>query len=125
MIVVGSVPDVRPYIDEAAVALAPLLIGGGTRLKILEAFAMRKAVVATSLGCEGLRVSNGRELIIADEPEQLVTEIVRLLQDAPARQALGSAGRMRVEAEYSWEEVGRRLLLAVEKLVPMGEGTPG
>jgi polysaccharide biosynthesis protein PslH len=108
--VTGSVPDVRPYLEEAALAIAPLLIGGGTRLKILEALAMQKAVVSTSLGCEGLHVESGRELVIANEPEDLAAAIVRLLQDAASRETLAVAGRKLVEAEYSWEEAGRRLL---------------
>src|SRR5206468_2859821 len=64
--VVGSVPDVKPYLAAATVAIAPLLIGSGTRLKILEAFAMGKAVVSTSLGCEGLACVSGRDLMVAD-----------------------------------------------------------
>ena len=116
--VTGSVPDVRPYLEEAAVAIAPLLIGSGTRLKILEAFAMQKAVVSTRLGCEGLHVEQGRELVIADEPEHFAEEVIRLLQDAAARKALGAAGRDLVEMEYSWDGVARRFLQALEMFQP-------
>lgn len=114
--VTGSVADVRPHLDEAAVAIAPLLIGSGTRLKILEAFAMQKAVVSTSLGCEGLNVKNGRELFIEDKPEKFAAAVVSLMQDAALRQSLGRAGRKLVETTYSWEESSRRLLRALDEL---------
>ena len=91
--VTGTVPDVRPYLAAATVAIAPLRIGGGTRLKILEAFAMSKAVVSTSLGCEGLDVIPGKHLIVADQPEAFAQCVVDLLQDKDKRAALGSAGR--------------------------------
>jgi sugar transferase (PEP-CTERM/EpsH1 system associated) len=112
--VTGSVPDVRPYLEEAQVAIAPLLIGSGTRLKILEAFAMRKPMVSTALGCEGLNVQDGRELVIADGPENFANAVVKLLRDAPGRQLLGACGRKLVEDEYSWIECGRRLVQALE-----------
>lgn len=111
--VTGSVPDVRPYIEKASLAIAPLRIGSGTRLKILEAFAMQKAVVSTSLGCEGLQVKDGRELVIADEAKHFAAAVIRLLQHAEARGVLGVAGRRLVEAEYSWDVVGRRLREAI------------
>jgi polysaccharide biosynthesis protein PslH len=114
--VTGSVVDVRPYLAQAAVAIAPILIASGTRLKILEAFAMRKAVVSTALGCEGLAVEGGKHLLVRDEPEGLVQAIVGLLSSPQQRQALGAAGRALVEAEYSWERCGRRLLQVLEKV---------
>lgn len=114
--VTGSVVDVRPYLAQAAVAIAPLLIGGGTRLKILEAFAMGKAVVSTSLGCEGLHVAAGRELLIADEPERFAEAVESALDDSQLRRSLGQAGRKLIEAEYSWEQCGSRLLDALDAL---------
>ena len=108
--VTGSVPDVRPYLATSAVAIAPLQIGGGTRLKILEAFAMRKAVVSTSVGCEGLAVESGKHLLIADQPEAFAQAVVELLHNPSMRIALGNAGRALVEAEYSWEQAGTQLL---------------
>lgn len=114
--VTGSVVDVRPYLAQAMVAIAPLRIGSGTRLKILEAFAMQKAVVSTSIGCEGLNITDGHQLLVSDTPETFASAIVKLMQDAPARMALGAAGRKLVEDEYSWEESGRRLVRAMETL---------
>lgn len=108
--VTGRVPDVRSYLAASAVAIAPVYIGSGTRLKILEALAMRKAVVSTSIGCEGLPVVNGKDLLIADEPEAFAEAVVRLLQHPPVRATLGARGRALVEAGYSWERSGETLL---------------
>ncbi|MBO0796378.1 MAG: glycosyltransferase, partial [Ktedonobacteraceae bacterium] len=112
--VVGSVPDVRPYLARAAVALAPLRIGSGTRLKILEALAMRKAVVSTSLGYEGLAaLVPGQHLLIADQPADFAENVVELLCHPEKRAALGMAGRALVETCYSWERCGESLLQAL------------
>lgn len=112
--VIGSVPDMRPYLALAEVAIAPLLIGSGTRLKILEALAMRKAVVSTSLGCEGLSVESGKHIIVADQPEVFAQGVLTLLRNPQMRSAFGKAGRELVEAEYSWEQCGTRLLNILE-----------
>jgi glycosyltransferase involved in cell wall biosynthesis len=113
--VTGSVPAVKPYLAAATVAIAPLLIGSGTRLKILEALAMGKAVVSTSLGCEGLNVVSGEHLIVADQPEVFAQSIVDLLQNAEQRAALGSAGRALAET-YSWQRSAADVVRAVEKI---------
>jgi len=114
--VTGSVADVRPYFNQAAVSIVPLLVGGGTRLKILEAMAMRKPVVSTSLGCEGLEVEPGKHLLLANDPETFAQHVIELLQDPEKRQALGNAGRALVEATYSWESCGDRLQYVVEEV---------
>jgi sugar transferase (PEP-CTERM/EpsH1 system associated) len=114
--VTGSVPDVRPYLAAAAVAIVPIRIGSGTRLKILEAFSMQKAVVSTSIGCEGLEVEPGRHLLVADQPETFAQAVVGLLRDAEKRRELGRAGRSLVEAEYSWEYCGSRFLRVFERI---------
>src|SRR5207247_623205 len=67
VVVTDTVPDVRPYVDRAAVFVVPLRMGGGTRLKVLEGLSMQKPMVSTSLGCEGIDVEHGRHLLIADE----------------------------------------------------------
>lgn len=108
--VTGAVPDVRPYLAASAVAVVPLQIGSGTRVKILEAFAMRKAVVSTTLGYEGLAVESGKHLLKADKPEDFVQTVLELLENPSRRIALGNAGRALVEAEYSWEQAGAQLL---------------
>ncbi len=115
VMVTGWVPDVRPYLARAALAIAPLLIGGGTRLKILEAFAMQKAVVSTSLGCEGIAVEPGKHLVVKDEPEAFADAVITLLQHPEQRAAYGAAGRALVETTYSWERCGADLLRALEQ----------
>jgi glycosyltransferase involved in cell wall biosynthesis len=114
VIVSGSVPSVLPYLAAAAVAVVPLLVGSGTRLKILEALAMGKAVVSTTMGCEGLVLEPGHHLVVADEPEAFARAVVTLLRDPERRAALGAAGRALVEAEYSWERCGDVLLSVLE-----------
>jgi polysaccharide biosynthesis protein PslH len=114
--VTGQVADVRPYLAASAVAIAPLLTGSGTRLKILEALAMRKAVVSTSIGCEGLAVVSGKCLLIADQPQAFAQTVVDLLRDKERRKDLGAAGRSLVEANYSWEQCGNQLLHALEQI---------
>lgn len=112
--VTGTVSDVRPYLASSTVAIAPLQIGSGTRLKILEALAMRKAVVTTSVGCEGLTVENKKHLLITDPSEEFARAVVTLLNNPELRTTLGNAGRALIEAEYSWEYSGSRLLQVLE-----------
>jgi glycosyltransferase involved in cell wall biosynthesis len=105
----GYVDDVKPYIAGAGVYVVPLRIGGGTRLKIMEAMALGKAIVCTSLGCEGYPVTSGRELAIADTPQDFARCVVELLGDAQRREELGRAGRRFVEERYDWRAIVPRL----------------
>jgi glycosyltransferase involved in cell wall biosynthesis len=115
--VTGTVAETQPYLAAAAVAIAPLLVGGGTRLKILEALAMGKAVVTTALGSEGLDVTSGEHLLVANDPGEFSDAVIRLLRDEAQRARLGAAGRALVEREYSWARSGRALVQAVERFV--------
>nr|BBH95743.1 glycosyl transferase family 1 [Thermogemmatispora argillosa] len=115
VIVTGTVPDVRPYLAGASVVVVPLRIGSGTRLKILEALAMKKAVVSTTLGAEGLTVVSGRHLVLADAPEDFARAVISLLEDANRRQVLGEAGRRLVEQNYSWERCEEQLTALLEE----------
>jgi len=105
----GYVDDVRPYIAGAEVYVVPLRIGGGTRLKIMEAMALGKAIVSTSLGYEGYPVTSGQELVIADTPQDFARCVVELLGDARRRDKLGRAGRRFVEERYDWRAIVPRL----------------
>ena len=87
----------------------PLRIGSGTRLKILEALAMGKAIVSTSVGAEGLDLKDGEEIFIADEPTVFADAVTRLLTDASLRRRLGEHGRARVERDYDWRSIGEKL----------------
>lgn len=97
----GRVPDMRPLIARAAVCVVPLRIGSGTRLKILEAAAMGKAIVSTAIGAEGLDFIDGREILLADAPEGLARATADLLGDGSRRRELGQAARLRAENQYS------------------------
>lgn len=101
----GQVPDIRPYISQAALYVVPLRIGGGTRLKVLEAMATGKAVLSTSLGCEGLDVTPGRDIVLADAPEDFALRAAELLRDGPTRKALGERARELVEEHYDWRAI--------------------
>ena len=107
--VTGTVPDVRPYLAEAAVYVVPLRIGGGTRLKIFEALAAGKAVVSTTVGAEGLPLVPGRHLLRADDPADFARAVVSLLRDPGQRRALGTAGRRLVVERFGWPEVAKDL----------------
>jgi polysaccharide biosynthesis protein PslH len=107
--VTGAVDDVRPYLERAAVVVVPLRIGGGTRLKIVEAMAMGKAVVSTSLGAEGLDAVPERDLCIADDAEGFAEKVSRLLADPERSGRLGAAARRLVEARYGWSRSVERL----------------
>jgi len=107
--VTGRVEDIRPYMAKASVYVVPLLVGGGTRLKIFEAMAMGKAVVSTSIGAEGLPVVPGRDIVLADQSKDFADQTVALLRNAAKREELGGSARRLVERNYSWSAVGARL----------------
>jgi len=107
--VTGFVPDVRPYLAAASVVVVPLRIGGGTRLKILEALAMGKAVISTALGAEGLEAVGGRDLLIANPPAEFADQVVAVLSDADLRARLGAAGRRLTVDTYDWSRIVRKL----------------
>jgi glycosyltransferase involved in cell wall biosynthesis len=101
--VTGFVPDVRPYIARANVYLVPLRMGGGTRLKVLEAMAMAKAIVSTSLGCEGIKTT-AQELVITDNPSDFARLVIYLSGDEQRRKNLGVAAR-RLAKQYDWKVI--------------------
>jgi len=107
--VTGLVEDVRPYMASAAVYVVPLRVGGGTRLKILQALAMKKAVVSTSIGCEGLDVKSGENILVADDPQQFAKIVIRLARDRSLRRGLGENGRTLVQENYDWSAIVRKL----------------
>ena len=101
--ITGYVDDVRPYIAGSAVYVAPLRVGGGTRLKLLEAMAMGKAIVSTTVGAEGFPVVNRQELVLVDEPELFAEEILYLLENPARRYELGRTGQAFAQANYGWD----------------------
>ena len=106
----GLVEDIRPDVDAAAAYIVPLRIGGGTRLKILDALSMSKAIISTSVGCEGLDVEDGKTIVIADTPDAFVQAIVKVLADPAWADTIGRQGRQLVESRYDWAAVAKTLM---------------
>jgi glycosyltransferase involved in cell wall biosynthesis len=113
VIFTGSVPDIRDIIATAAVCVVPLRIGSGTRMKILEAAAMSKAIVSTKIGAEGLDLINGEEILLEDDPLAFARGVAGLLQDPSRRRTLGEAARRRIERDYSFPVLREALLRMV------------
>jgi glycosyltransferase involved in cell wall biosynthesis len=101
--ITGTVADVRPWLWESKVSIVPLRIGGGTRLKIYEAMAAGTPVVSTTVGAEGLDISPGENILIADEAGAFAEACVRLISDRDERSRLADAARRHVETKHSWE----------------------
>ena len=106
----GYVPDVRPFMREAACHIVPLRTGGGTRLKILNSWAMGKPVVSTSLGCEGLEAIDGENILVRDDPKDFAAAIRAVLDNPALRRRLSDGGRETVARLYSWDILGRELI---------------
>src|SRR5580692_2872204 len=121
VVVTGTVDDVRPYYHSALVSVVPLRVGGGTRLKVLEAMAAGTPVVSTTLGAEGLAVTNGKDILIADAPETMADAVVSMQIDSPQRQELIANARQLVKSKYDWSVVGEILLRLHAEQVEMGE----
>lgn len=102
----GYVDDVREYIARSAVYVCPIRVGGGTRLKILDAFACGKALVSTSVGCEGIEVTPGENILIGDSPEEFAERVVMLLKDSDLRRKLEIRARELAVSRYSWHIIG-------------------
>ena len=102
IVVTGWVEDVRPYIAGAALYVIPLRIGGGTRLKVLEAMAMGKAIVSTALGCEGFELAPDQELSIADTPDEFASAVLTLLRDPDSRERMGRTAQSYASSRYDW-----------------------
>jgi polysaccharide biosynthesis protein PslH len=117
IIVTGSVPDVQPYLAAASVMVVPLIQGGGTRLKILEAFAAGCPVVSTAKGAEGLKAKDGEHLLIKDSVEELIDGVCQIWSDPALGEKLAGCAYELVQAEYSWEAVGERVEDAVKVLL--------
>ena len=117
--VAGEVPDIRPELAAADVAVVPVRFGGGTRIKILEAFAYGVPVVATTVGCEGLDVVDGEHLLVADDPESFAQACVRVLTDDAVRAKLVTNARALWNQQYRWHTI-RPAITALAQRV--GEG---
>lgn len=116
VVVTGCVDDMLPFWRKACVLVTPLKMGGGTRIKILEAMALGRPVVSTSKGCEGLDVLHGTHILVADDSEKFAHYVTRLLRDAKLCQDLTLAARRLVEEKYSFASIESLLRKSLEKL---------
>ncbi len=114
--ITGFVDDVRPYIDKASVYVVPLRMGGGTRLKVLEALSMKKAVVSTSIGCEGIDVEDGESIFVQDDPAAFADRVVELLKSKEKRKRISENGYQVVKEKYEWNVVGKKMLEIYDSL---------
>lgn len=118
----GEVPDTRPHLTEAGIVIVPLRIGGGSRLKILEALAMGKAVVSTTIGAEGLTVTPGKNIVLADTPEDFAQAMAELSASEEWRVKLGVAGRALVERDYGWDALSAKAEKVWMELADLNQG---
>jgi len=100
----------NPTYHKSAICVVPLRAGGGTRLKILEAMALGRPIVSTSIGCEGLDVVDGKHLLIADSPEEFAEKTALLLQNRTLYQRIVANARQLVVDHYDWDMLAERLL---------------
>ena len=105
--VTGTVDDLRPFYREALAAVVPLRVGGGTRLKILEAMAAGVPVISTSLGAEGLAAEDGKEIVLADTPSAMAEAVASLDEASPEWHRLSENGTRLVLSRYDWTVIGK------------------
>jgi len=121
--VTGTVEDVRPYYYDALLAVIPLRVGGGSRLKILEAMAAGVPVVSTRLGAEGIEVKDGKNIVLADTGDELQSAINNLVIDEERRRELAAGGRALVLAQYDWSRLGAILVDTYRRLMSQRESS--
>ena len=120
---IGELMQERPYDVLICDYVVPLRIGGGTRLKIMEAMAMAKPVVSTNVGAEGLPVQDGEDIILADDPSVFAERVVGLLKDGQRRRTLGQAGLRHAHERHSWEIATKDLDAVCERVARAARGT--
>ena len=109
LVAAGFVDDVRPHVARAAIFICPMRVGGGTRLKILDALAMGRVLVSTAVGVEGIPVVDGEHFLRAETPDEFASQIARAAADRELRERLSGAGRALVERDFGWTRLGERL----------------
>ena len=117
--IIGYVREILPYFQSAKLLVVPLLSGGGTRIKILEAFASGIPVVTTSLGVEGIEAVDGKHCLIRDDPDEFADACLSILTGPEKYQPMVKSSRKLVTERYDWESIGRLFVASVEKLVKM------
>lgn len=117
IVVTGEVPDIRPYLEESAVFVAPFRIGTGLKHKILEAMAMGLPVVATPLGANGLDIEAGKNIMLAGNPEEFARSIIALLNDKTLRKTVVKGAQELVAERYNWDRVGQMMESVLEEVL--------
>lgn len=117
----GYLPDIRPVVAQSWACVVPLRIGGGTRLKILEAMSLGTPVISTAKGAEGLEVENGVHLLIAETAAEFADQVLRVLRSADLREHLALNAARLVAEKYEWSHLGADFCIAVERLVSSKE----
>lgn len=107
--VTGGVPDVRPYYRRSWMQIVPLLIGGGTRLKIVESMAIGTPVISTTIGAQGLGIKHDHDILLADTPKEFVNQIERAVADPELRERLDKEGQKTANERFSWKYFGKQL----------------
>jgi glycosyltransferase involved in cell wall biosynthesis len=113
---IGDVDMVAPYYHETSLSVVPLLEGSGTRVKILEAMSLGSPVVSTRIGAQGIEAKDGREILLADTPEEFTAAISRLVRNQQLFDMMRLAGRRLVEQKYDWRAIGREINRTIEEL---------
>jgi glycosyltransferase involved in cell wall biosynthesis len=113
----GGVPSMQPYYEAASICLLPMLEGGGTRLKLADAFAAKRAVVATTNGATGVDVTDGDELLVRDGADDFAYAVCELLKCDELRNAIAERGRRFAEVELNWSVLGERYARALENAI--------
>jgi polysaccharide biosynthesis protein PslH len=121
--ITGYVPSVEPYFRRATAFVAPLEIGGGTRVKVLEALAYGVPVISTTIGCEGLDVVDGQSVLLADTPSAFAQAVLRVLLCPSLARALSANGHA-IARTYDWERIGEQLDALCRQVVTRGVGAP-
>ncbi|MGB9871739.1 MAG: glycosyltransferase family 4 protein, partial [Anaerolineae bacterium] len=117
VVVTGFVSDIRPYIAQATIVVVPLRFGSGMRNKILEAWAMQKCVVSTTVGAEGLDYRDGENILIADSAESMAARVVEILRDPERRKRIGAQGRQIIKMQHEPERLAQHYYQAIASVV--------
>lgn len=115
--ITGYVDDVRPYMQRASIFIAPMRCGSGTKVKVINAMSMGKAIVASSVGAEGIKVESGKDLIIADAPQEFANQVLRLLKNPSHLRQMGENARKIVERHYDWRMIYNKMDALYEAVV--------
>ncbi|MFU8833104.1 MAG: glycosyltransferase family 4 protein [Wenzhouxiangella sp.] len=116
--VMGFVDDIRPIVDAAMVYICPIFDGGGTKLKMIDAMAMGKAIVAHPVAAEGLGLTNGHDVLMTEDPGEMAELCIRLFDDPDLRRRIGQAARTRAEQVFGFDAIGAALAKTYATLPP-------